>query len=462
MSTTKIWPVRDNLKRSADYVKNPAKTEYDDLRNALHYAKDENKTVSQNEKMCFVTGIYCDAENAYEEMMTVKNHFGKTGGNVAYHAYQSFPPGEVTPELCHKIGVSLAKELWGENFQVVVATHLDREHLHNHFLINSVSYRNGKKFNDDKRMYFRMREASDNLCREYGLSVIENPGGKTPRNIYFAEKRGEPTKFNLIREAIDRALKTTATPEDFKTVLKEAGYIITDNPNRKYATIQRIGEKQAVRLYRLGKGYDLPEIKEKLMQNTRYYGNKLYYKAKKFELKDFQPAKKYNAKNLEHARKVKGLKCFYLVYMFHLNGGRSKQKPLSPEMREECRKMDRYAEDIRLIATQNLSTLDDVKKLITEHEAMLKKLERERKNCYNRLRRCGDPETIEEIKAERDKLTSAMAGCRKEIKIANRVITNSERMHENLKKELKLRSEKNQRDTEFKKLIRKRERSWER
>lgn len=150
-------------------------------------------------KAYLVTGINCSADSASEQMSAVKEHFGKPSGNVAYHAYQSFKPGEISPEDCHQIGLELAKKLWGDRYQVLVATHLDKEHLHNHFIINSVSFIDGKKFNDNRSAYRMLRETSDDLCRQYGLSVIEKPRGKTPRQIYFVEKRGEPTKYNLMR-----------------------------------------------------------------------------------------------------------------------------------------------------------------------------------------------------------------------------------------------------------------------
>ena len=82
-------------------------------------------------------------------MLRVQQHFGKTGGNVAYHAYQSFKPGEITPEQCHTIGVALARAMWGDRYQVVVATHLNKAHLHNHFVWNSVSFLDGKKYDDN-------------------------------------------------------------------------------------------------------------------------------------------------------------------------------------------------------------------------------------------------------------------------------------------------------------------------
>lgn len=111
------------------------------------YAGNKEKT----EKFYFVSGINCDADKAYEQMVHVKKRFGKMHGNVAYHGYQSFHPGEVTPQQCHEIGLKLARQLWGECYQVLVATHIDKDHIHNHLLINSVSFVDGKKFNDNKK-----------------------------------------------------------------------------------------------------------------------------------------------------------------------------------------------------------------------------------------------------------------------------------------------------------------------
>lgn len=108
-------------------------------------------------------------------MQMVKQQYGKEGGIIAYHGYQSFAPGEVTLEQAHEIGVELARETVGGRFQVVVATPLDREHIHNHFVLNSVSFVDRKKYNDCKATYALMRQTSDQLCRGHGLSMIENP-----------------------------------------------------------------------------------------------------------------------------------------------------------------------------------------------------------------------------------------------------------------------------------------------
>ena len=267
MATTKIWPIKDSLRRVTEYASNPEKTEYDDLKASIGYAVNGEKTGFGDEKVYLTTGIRCDADTAFEEMMAVKESFGKTGGNVAYHAYQSFKPGEVTPQMCHQIGVELAEKLWGDRYQVLVATHLDKEHLHNHFIVNSVSFVDGKKFNDNKAAYRKLRQTSDELCREHELSVIERPGGRTPRQIYFAEKNGEATRYNLMREAIDKAISLSTNFPTFINLMKQQGYIISYSYSRKYPTIRSVNSQKAVRLYRLGEDYELDRIVQRVNAN---------------------------------------------------------------------------------------------------------------------------------------------------------------------------------------------------
>ena len=169
MATTSLWKVEGSVGRVVRYAGNPDKTE--GPARAIAYAADPSKT----ERMLYVTGVNCLPGTAAEEMNATKRQFGKTGGIVAFHGYQSFVPGEADPQTAHEIGVSLARELWGDRFEVLVATHLDRGHLHNHFVINSVSFADGGRFHRDNRCYREMREASDRLCRERGLSVVESP-----------------------------------------------------------------------------------------------------------------------------------------------------------------------------------------------------------------------------------------------------------------------------------------------
>ena len=138
MAVTKFWAIKDSLQRVLDYAANPDKTEYDALAQTLHYAENDAKT-KLNESTQLVTGIHCRADHAWEDMWAVQERFGKTDGVVALHAYQSFREGEVTSEQCHEIGVALARKVWGKRFQVLVATHMNTDNLHNHFVILSLA-----------------------------------------------------------------------------------------------------------------------------------------------------------------------------------------------------------------------------------------------------------------------------------------------------------------------------------
>jgi len=434
MATTKIWAVRDSLKRLVDYAGNPEKTEYKDLSDVIHYANDKNKT----EKFFFVSGINCTPDKAYQQMVSVKAHFGKLGGNLAYHGYQSFRPGEVTPDQCHEIGLRLAEELWSDRFQVLVATHLDKNHLHNHVLINSVSFVDGKKFNDNKRAYYKMREVSDRLCKEYSLSVIENPKGKTPRSIYFAEKNGEPTKYNLMREAIDKAIIHSNNFTQFAKVLHSLGYEYEHLPNRKYATIKAIDAKKATRLYHLGEDYDVAGIHRRLMEKERYIGHSPFYLYRQDMASAWQNRTTFKVSAKQRSkRKIGGLKGLYFHYCYLLGilpKGTSR-KPLSPQMKEACRRLEQTSQQIRLICKYDFSDLGSVEEFVTKTNEQITVIAHERNKIYNKLRRCTDPEEISELKMKRNSCTSELTSLRNEKKIAERIIADNPKIREEIVKE---------------------------
>ncbi len=445
MAVTKIWPVKDSLARVVDYAQNPDKTIYSDLQNVLHYAANEEKTVEGEERAMFVTGVNCNRDTAFQEMQAVKERFGKTGGNVAYHAYQSFKPGEVTPELCHRLGVELAKRMWGDEYQVLVATHFNTGTYHNHFVVNSVGLWDGRKFNCGKRAYYQFRQLSDDLCREYQLSTIKNPKGKTPRSIYFAEKRGEPTKYNLMREALDAALKVSVDGNDLRKALRERGYELDANPAHKYATLRRIGSKKAVRLYRLGEEYDLPALRKRIGENRQRYAHDFsYQRYKPMPIQQTRPKRLRLNGAFSAVKKIGGFRGLYLHYCYCLGilPKESKHRPLSPELREECRHLDAISQQAQLICREKLDTVEAVADFIGGKRAEIKELGVARQKCYNRLRRCDDGAEIAQIKAQRDRLTAAMAVCRKDIKTAESVLSQSDRLKENLKLEQEMQAQR--------------------
>ena len=148
MATTSLWHIKGHLRDLVDYVENPEKTypELQDLWDASRYVQRPAATADGH----YVSAINCLKETALEQMILTKRQYGKTDGYIAFHGYQSFKPGEVTAQECHDIGVALAKEMWGDRFQILVTTHLDKDHLHNLYLFNSVSFRDGRKYNYSK------------------------------------------------------------------------------------------------------------------------------------------------------------------------------------------------------------------------------------------------------------------------------------------------------------------------
>ena len=171
MAVTSIWPIKGRVDRVINYARNPEKTTeggYEELAsfhavdNVVEYAANDMKT----ERRSYVSCLNCREDTAAAQFMDTKRLWGKLGGRVCYHGYQSFKADEVTAEVAHEIGVKLAQELWGDRFEVVVATHCNTGHYHNHFVINSVSWADGKKFYNSPSDYAKMREVSSGRARQ--------------------------------------------------------------------------------------------------------------------------------------------------------------------------------------------------------------------------------------------------------------------------------------------------------
>ena len=442
MATTKIWAIKDSLSRVVNYAKNPEKTLFSNLKQVLMYAENNEKTIDENEKTMYVTGVNCKEKTAYEEMNFVQKKFDKCTGNIAYHAYQSFKTGEVSPEIAHKIGVELAKEMWSE-YQVVVATHFNTGTYHNHFVVNSVNMFTGKKFNCNKGAYYKFRETSDRLCRENNLIVIENPKGKTPRSIYFAEKRGEPTKYNLMRQAMDETMKICVSYTQFKKAMYKKGYIINDDNNRKYPTIRSINDKKAVRMYQLGEKYLPKNIVNKVEHNPYYYQNRYMEFVHPKKKKQKYKVCKYKGR-FSNISKMSGIDAMFLL-LFHLLGllpKRENYQPLSPEMKREVRKMERYSNEIRLIVSEKLKTTVDVKNYIIRTEKDIKDVTNLRQKYRNKLRNCTDDKLIEEYKEKRNECTTMLNKYRKSLKTANYILEDIPKVKEVIKIEQQMKLEK--------------------
>ena len=445
MATTKIWAIKNSVNDALKYIANSKKTKNPDLELTLSYAGNKDKTVLENEEVMYVTGVNCNRETAYEEMKFVQKRFNKTTGNVAYHAYQSFKTGEVTPKQAHDIGVKLARLMWGSDYQVLVATHFNTGTYHNHFVVNSVNMWTGKKFNCDKKAYYQFRYLSDKLCEENDLTVIKNPKGKTPRSIYFAEKSGRQTKYNLMRQAIDEAMEECDNIYQLADELKLKGYIVNATFDSSYSTIRSVNSKKAVRFKTLGEDYEYHELRSRLKQKQMYYGfneTRKDYKSIIYNQRHREKTPIYFNGSIKRTRKVTGLKALYFRYCYALGylPKNKNHKPLSPEMREAWLKIDRISDEINLVSKENLNDLSDVKSFIDKTEYEIKSVENYRSKIYNKLKRCTDDSEREKLFSKRDECTSTLKILRKQKKIAKNVLTDNSSIKNQLQEENLIKS----------------------
>ena len=143
------------------------KTIKSNLQAVINYGKNGDKT----DNGILVSSINCSVDTAYEEMALTKKFFHKEDKTIGYHIIQSFKGNEVSPSMANQIGIELAQELWGDKYQIIVCTHINKENIHNHLILNSVSFIDGKKYHNGKEDIAFLKEASDNLCFKYGLSL---------------------------------------------------------------------------------------------------------------------------------------------------------------------------------------------------------------------------------------------------------------------------------------------------
>ena len=408
MAITKIWAVKDDLNRVLNYIKNPDKTKEDmsdGLKEVLTYTTQGYKT---NEKE-FITGINCEPRTALKQMMNTKLSYNKMDGRLAFHAVQSFKPGEVTPEQCHALGVQLAKQMWGNRFEVVVSTHLDKEHLHNHFVVNSVSWVDGKKYDNKKADIDHFRELNDAICKEHGLTVITKPEGKAMNyGEWKAEKNDSTYLRKLIRYDVDSVLLYARTPEQFQSSLEEIGYVV--NLNGKHWTLKHPQSKRTFRFYKLTRDnrYDEEHLMERINSNFLF--------PMQSSVKDVIPCKEYQGNH----RKLKGIKAMYIRYCFELGILKPKgipQKYPSPALRKDLIYMDKITNENTLIGKHNLETIEDVLAFKLDLNNQIENWMNQRRSIYNKIKRTRDPELKQQLEQDKNTLTSKIAHGKKEIRI---------------------------------------------
>ena len=232
---------------------------------AIAYILNPEKT---DEKL-LVSSYGCASETAAREFEWTRKIAEQKGMNpvriIARHVIQSFEIGEVTPELAHEIGKQFADEILGGKYEYVLTTHIDKDHVHNHLIFNAVDFMDYHAYKSYKRIYYDMREVSDRLCKENGLSVIPPSQNKGMGYKEYTEaKRGTSWKQKL-KQTIDRLVITAKDYDDFLRLMQEAGYEIKTG---KYISFRAEGQERFTRSKTIGENYTEERIKERIAGRT--------------------------------------------------------------------------------------------------------------------------------------------------------------------------------------------------
>ena len=452
MAVTSIWRVNGWLGKVVVYVENPEKTAnpefYDNgdmterecqgLDDVIAYAVNSRKTEQHKEDSDvverFVSGVNCHPATARAEMLSVKKRFGKEDGTIAYHGYQSFAPGEATPEIAHKIGVELAQSLWGDRYQVVVATHLDKaNHLHNHFVLNTVSFVDGIKYHRTAKDYHDLQAVSDALCREYGLSVIENPqpGKGKHYGEWRAEQEQRPTWRGIVRSDIDEVIRQSMTERQFFENLHRKGYEVKTG---KDISVRPPGKERFVRLARnFGESYTLDSIRRRILEQTRA-ARPLPEPAPK--IKHYRVSGNWRSR-----QKATGFRALYFHHCYLLGAfprqKKQNHKRLHFLLREDLIKLDAITQEARLLATHRIDTSQQLSSYQSELESRISDVTSRRKQLYRKQRTVtvkSDEAASAEVSTAISALSKELSELRKEVKLCNGIAVRSGVLLEHIQK----------------------------
>ena len=421
MATTKLWKFKSRLDRLIDYAINGEKT--------------ENKL--------YVSGINCMPDTAFYEMTNVKKQFFKTGGIECYHGYQSFVKGEVTAEQAHEIGVKLAEEIWGDKFQVVVTTHLNTNNIHNHFVLNSVSFIDGKRFCNTKKDYAIMRNTSDKLCEECGLSILKHKYQNDRYNKFATSCLYK----ELMKDSIDYAITNARDYNEFIKILQDLDYIVTEKNNT--LSIRREPYKRNTRIERqFGNQYSKENIYKRILETQPKFPSP----PEPYLLihKTYKSYNKLKEKYYQNKGSISYL-IFHYEKLFGINTEnvlKSNITKMTPKLLNEIKKMDEFSKQVRFVCKNNINTEQELVAYQKYAYEKINPLKSERENLWRKHKRAKAEDEKETIEKQIIEISKKITPIAEEIRICDNIFKRLEKikkfeLHQKLEEE-KRQIEKNQ------------------
>lgn len=414
VAVTKIFAIRNQLQKSVQYAANEMKTTLD---GAIEYAVNPDKT----EKRLFESVLNCNSvESACEDMQATKRRFSKTDGVLGYHFIQAFKPGELTPEQAHQIGIEFAGRLLGDRFESVIGTHLDKEHLHNHIIANSVSFKDGKKFRCNMQTYFKeVQRISDELCREHGLSVIKPKGRGKQYQEWKAEKEGKPTIRTQIRQDIDGLITQSLNFTTFLNLLQKNGYSVKHG-NVKHTAVKPKYSQRFIRLDSLGENYTDVEIEARILSQKSWSRNRLP-----------EPKKHYRyIGDFKKVRKATGFRALYFYYVYLLRGavrGIGRRK-VSRFLLEDTVKFERYLAQHRFLTENKIDTISDLQEIKASIQKQIDEMVAFRKPLYDDRRLSEYEQKPDALSNQISFYTSQIKNLRRDLRLCVQIETDAERI----------------------------------
>lgn len=363
MAYTKIIPIRDRLDKAVNYALNEEKTHLD---TAIEYISNNDKNAADD--TIYETAINCMLDTAYKDMIHTKKAYNKTDGILGYHIIQSFSPNETTADIAHNVGVEFAYRCFGDKYEVVVSTHLDQHHIHNHVVMNSVSFMDGSKFDNSYKDYYQtIRKTSDEVCREYNLSIITPI--KDNKSLSYLEwleiNKGKTTWNSLTRSDIDYAISTSYSFGEFVMDMEHMGYEIKQG---KYLAVRPYGKERYSRSYKLGQNYSEDNIRARISgTKTKYVPpmKMVEYRKKITTMFPFTPnfIKEY----------------WRLMYSLNLVKKRKAPPKVSKYLKKDLIAIERHKEQFRFLRAHNIESEN-------EFNDFVKKVNSSISNQYSKLR----------------------------------------------------------------------------
>lgn len=413
MAITKVFAIHSTFQKTVQYAANEEKT----LLNGLI---DCTVNPDKTEQRLFESCLNCSSvEHACWDMERTKQRYHKRNGIQGYHIIQSFKPGELTPELTHEIGIKFAQRLFGNRFEVVIGTHLDRQHLHNHIAVNSVSFVDGKKLRCNMKTYFReIQKVSDDLCREYGLSVIQPKGRGKSHPEWQAAKAKQPTIREQIRRDIDGFIERSLNFTTFLKDLRSAGYDVRYD-RRKYTAVKPPYGKKFIRLNSLGENYTDAAIEQRILAQQEWRRPK-------------QPKvqRRYSCKGtLRRSRKYHGFSALYFhyVYLLRRTSKRRTSSKVSRYLLEDTIRFETYLAQHRFLTVHHIETaaqLQTVKQVLTNQ---LDTVLQERKPLYEK-RRYADEQRKEALSQDICACTAQIKALRHDLRLCTQIEADAARV----------------------------------